>query len=126
MQRALHSHGSLTLLAAAAQESIDIYRGASRAGHTSRGFEQLPEEIQRIRINGVLSALRPDTTPAMLHNQWLTDMNAAGWTKGPANDYEAKTNINMIPFGDLSTDLRREPEIFIQTVRRLASYSGLY
>lgn len=120
MKRSKHMHGSILALAAMANEAINVHRAATRTNYTPRTFSDLGEDVQEVRYNGVLLALRGDTTPEQIHEQWRKDMHATGWTKGAATDSENKLNTNLIPYGDLPETLRIESKIFLNTVRNIA------
>lgn len=64
-------------------------------------WSQFPEDQQAGVVAGVKIA-RHGAPPNVLHDSWMRDKFAAGWTYGETKDVEAKTHPSLVPFDSLS------------------------
>ncbi|WP_300613928.1 RyR domain-containing protein [Trebonia sp.] len=75
-------------------------------------------EIRQGAIDNVAYA-RDGVTTATLHEAWLRDKAAHGWTYGPEKDSRAKTHPCMVPYGELPAEQRDKSRLFVAIVRAL-------
>ena len=96
-------------------------------GDTSHDtWEASPDWVKRSARLGVLAVLNdPETTPEKSHGVWLAHKTAEGWTYGPEKDPLAKTHPCFRPYAKLPESQRRKDELFIATVRAVASALGV-
>lgn len=62
---------------------------------------------------------RGGCTTASIHDRWLADKRAHGWTYGPDKDPERKTHPCMVPYDQLPDYQRDKNRLFIALVRAL-------
>lgn len=62
---------------------------------------------------------RDGVTTAALHEAWVRDKLAHGWTLGPVKDPQAKTHPCMLPYGELPDWQRDKNRLFVAIVRAL-------
>lgn len=75
-------------------------------------WDDFPPDEQQGVINGVTSARRGGVTPEMLHQQWMDEKLANGWTYGPVKDSEAKTHPALVPYDQLPEEQRDKDRLF--------------
>ena len=81
-------------------------------------WAEAPEEFKRNALNGVLFFLEnPDATPEAMHNNWMKDRLADGWTLGAVKDVEAKTHPCLVEYDLLPKLQRVKDALFINTIR---------
>ena len=109
---------------------IDLARvchEAHRAYCLARGdlsipsWETLAEWQRENVIVGVMVAYNnPALTPEELHEAWMAEKVAAGWTVGPVKAPDLKQHPCLIDFDDLKPEDQAKDELFIAIVRALA------
>jgi hypothetical protein len=67
---------------------------------------------------GVAAALH-GIGPQELHEQWMGDKFANGWTYGPEKDPVAKTHPCLVPYDELPTEQRAKNDLFLAIVEAL-------
>jgi hypothetical protein len=76
-------------------------------------------------IKGVEFALaNPEATPEQMHQSWLDQKLADGWTYGLEKDAEKKTHPCMVPYNELPQEQRSKDYLFRAVVRSLAPPSS--
>lgn len=89
----------------------------------SQSWEDTPEEIRQSAINGVEAALAGISSQT-LHEAWMEDKRAAGWTWGPHKSFVDKTHPCMVDYDELPESQRIKDVLFNSTVRVFATYPG--
>src|SRR3982751_2490853 len=74
-------------------------------------WSQFPEEERQGVISGV-KAGRYGASPEVLHEKWMNEKLADGWTLGETKDVEAKTHPLLVPFDQLPPGDRAKDYLF--------------
>lgn len=74
-------------------------------------WSSFPKDQQDGVISGV-KAGRHGATPEALHEKWVNEKLAAGWTFGETKDAEAKTHPLLVPFDQLPPGDRAKDYLF--------------
>ena len=69
-------------------------------------------------IKGVHKALE-GASHEQMHQSWLDEKEATGWTYGLVKDEEAKTHPQMVPYSDLPDEQKRKDRLFSTIVRHM-------
>lgn len=73
-------------------------------------------------INGVRHAVdNPGITPEHMHENWLREKKADGWTWGPAKDAVNKLHPCVVEYWELPAQQRRKDALFLAVVRALTA-----
>lgn len=73
-------------------------------------------------VKGVLAILRKEvTTPEQLHEIWMADRRAHGWTFGPKKDEKKRTHPLLIPFAELEPRAQVKDLLFFNVVSSILS-----
>lgn len=72
-------------------------------------------------VDGALSG----NTPEQSHIGWMNHKRAEGWVYGEVKDPTAKTHPAFLDYADLPEAQRMKDELFLTTVRGMASVLGL-
>jgi hypothetical protein len=86
-------------------------------------WDEFPPDQQAGVIAGVEKALQ-GYTPEQMHESWVADKLAQGWTYGPTKDAEAKTHPSLRAYDDLSDDDRAKDALFLGIVNALRPLYG--
>lgn len=90
-------------------------------GDTSQvPWAEAPEWQRASAIQGIEKALA-GATPAELHESWLADKRAHGWSYGPIKDADAKTHPCFVPYDQLPPEQRLKDALFSAVVRAAAT-----
>ena len=73
------------------------------------------DEIRKGAVEGVRAA-RDGVTPRGLHEAWMRDKLADGWSYGPVKDAVMKTHPCLVSYDDLSDGQRDKDRVFIAIV----------
>ena len=76
-------------------------------GEQQISWEDAPDYMKE----GLIGALRSDTTAEEGHNAWMQNRLENGWTLGPVKDLEAKTSPCLIPYNELPYEQRVKDSI---------------
>lgn len=88
-------------------------------GDTSQlPWHDAPEWQRSSAILGVQKAL-DGATPRELHESWMAQKVADGWTFGPVKDADAKTHPCMVPYSNLPEEQQRKDNLFHAVVSAL-------
>lgn len=74
------------------------------------------EEPFRTQFRNVIEMMcGPDrkSSPAELHDDWVTAYEAMGWVYGPERDAKRKTHPDMVPYDDLEPRERDKDAVFV-------------
>jgi hypothetical protein len=112
----------IELLARAAHEMNRLYC-IGIGDRTQVPWDEAPEWQQESAKKGVRGALNGNT-PQQSHESWLAEKKETGWVYGTVKDAEKKTHPCMVDYADLPPEQRRKDDIFIATVRTLATSFG--
>jgi len=94
-------------------------------GDFSQASWGVAEDWQRdSAIKGVMGVLRGNN-PQQSHESWLKEKEAAGWKFGPVKDPIAKVHPCFLPYDQLPPEQSVKDELFISSVRAMASALGL-
>jgi hypothetical protein len=74
-------------------------------------WDQFPEEERAGVIAGAKVA-RYGAPPAALHDAWMREKLAAGWTYGEVKDTKAKTHPSLVPFDSLPPEEQAKDYLF--------------
>ncbi len=90
-------------------------------GEQPRGdWEDAPAELKESLIRAVEVAARREPFSGRnyreSHNAWVYARLLEGWKYGPAEDREAKTHPNMIPYESLPAGQKAKDALFVQIV----------
>lgn len=84
-------------------------------------WTQCTPEQQRITMLGVEFMLSDDRIAAAdLHQNWVDDMTAQGWTHGPVKDTALKQHPCLVEYHELPAHEQYKDRLFASTVRALA------
>jgi hypothetical protein len=83
-------------------------------------WDEAPEWQRSSALKGVEGALRGNT-PEQSHESWLAEKWATGWKYGPVKDAEKKEHPCMVPYLELLPNQKIKDEIFLESVRLMAS-----
>jgi hypothetical protein len=79
-----------------------------------------PEEMRTSCIGGVEWRLaNPDAPASAQHDEWMRAKLADGWKLGPVKDAERKEHPALIPYEQLSDDVKRKDAVFTAIVLAL-------
>lgn len=111
------------LIEVCSRAAHEVNRAYSRAlGDASHvGWDEAPDEQKRSTRNGVIAILQSDQTPEQSHATWMAVKLADGWHHGPVKDSTKKEHPCIIDYKSLPVEQRVKDEIFVQTVKMLAS-----
>lgn len=90
--------------------------------HSQLAWNKAPEWQRESARKGVLLHLnKPDSTPEDSHASWMAEKLAAGWVYGAVKNPDAKppTHPCLVPFDQLSTNLKAKDYLFHAVVRAL-------
>jgi hypothetical protein len=74
-------------------------------------WDQASEEDHAVSAAGAKIA-RYGAPPAALHDAWMREKLAAGWTYGEVKDTEAKTHPSLVPFDSLPPEEQAKDYLF--------------
>ena len=93
--------------------SINAAFFLSQGDESHLPWEQTPDELKKSIEYGVkLHLENPDTTPEQLHESWLKEKEAQGWTYGEVKDFEAKTHPCFKPYAELPSEQKAKDYLF--------------
>jgi hypothetical protein len=93
--------------------SINAAFFLSQGDESHLPWEQTPDELKKSIEYGVkLHLENPDTTPEQLHESWLKEKEAQGWTYGEVKDFEAKTHPCFKPYAELPAEQKAKDYLF--------------
>lgn len=85
-------------------------------------WDSAPDEMKESAVHGVEWRLKNlDAPAAKQHEEWMRHKLAEGWKLGPTKDPVAKTHPALIPYDQLSADVRSKDAVFTNIIRALAS-----
>lgn len=79
-------------------------------------WEEEPLEVRASAFAGARRVAEGMTDPGALHQGWMDDKLAAGWTHGPVKDPEARTHPCLLPWDQLPEHQRLKDVLFVATV----------
>ncbi len=88
------------------------------AGYALAEGEEHPRAVSRI------SEALVEVLAEREHEAWMAERLAAGWTKGP-RDAERKTSPYLVPYADLSEEIKEYDRDAIRNIPRLARMVGM-
>jgi len=89
----------------------------------AEGWDILPIDQQERIMNGVTLKLKhPETTPAQMHENWLADMRADGYTVGPIIDHQNRQHPCLVDYDDLPLEQKIKDDLFSGIVGSLRDY----
>lgn len=95
-------------------------------GETTRPpWELLPPMTRAQLVEAARLVLLRGASPRGLHEQWLKDRLAAGWTYGDAENVANKFHPAMLPWDDLAPEQRAKGHTFALVARAVGSVLGL-
>lgn len=74
---------------------------------------------QVVPLRAGVSAALDGLTPQELHEQWLGDKYANGWTYGERKDAEARTHPCLVPYERLPAEQKAKNDLFVAIVSAL-------
>ena len=75
-------------------------------------------DIKRNAI-ACVKAARDGVTTSYLHEQWMRDKIAHGWTYGPEKDAQAKRHPCLVPYDELPDEQRDKSRLFVAIFRAM-------
>lgn len=105
--------------AAAAHEANRVWCRA-HVDHSQVAWNDAPKCQQSSAVKGVEGVLAGNG-PEQLHQSWLREKEATGWKYGPVKDAAKKEHPCFVPYSDLPPEQKAKDDIFIDTVRAVAS-----
>ena len=82
-------------------------------------WDELDRNTIEAAFDGVAFHFRnPDATPENSHENWLKLKRSQGWVYGVKKDANLKTNPCMVPYADLSLDMRVKDHLFIAAIEQ--------
>lgn len=78
-------------------------------------WDKLSEDLKDSTYIGVLNSL-DGSTPEQMHESWLVERRAQGWTYGYPLDRVKKIHPNLIPYDKLSLDQKLKDTMFLAIV----------
>jgi hypothetical protein len=113
--------------------TIDTVEACARAAHevnraycialgdmSQPSWDNAPEWQKSSARNGVAGALAGNT-PEQSHESWLEEKCSTGWKYGPVKDPEKKEHPCFVPYAELPVSQRAKDDLFVTTVRAVAS-----
>lgn len=102
---------------ACAQAAHEANRAYCRAiGDSSQpSWDFVPDWQKSSALNGVRGAIEGNT-PEQLHELWLAEKKATGWTYGPVKDPDKKQHPCFIPYTQLPLAQKVKDSIFTSVV----------
>lgn len=89
-------------------------------GWTYPLWDFLSPEDKDLFIGGVLEVLaHPGVTPEEIHNYWVADRAAAGWTFANVRSFERREHPSMVPFAQLPVTEQVKDTLFVNIVHAL-------
>lgn len=89
-------------------------------GHSFTSWEDAPGEDIMFMMNLVLFCIdNPDATASIVHEDWLENRKAEGWTYGAEINIEKQIHEWIVPFHELSTWKQTQDYLVVQLVRSL-------
>lgn len=82
-------------------------------------WDEAPEWQKESMLKGVQFALETPRQPQDMHNNWLRDKLADGWSYGPTKDSELKTHPCMVPHSELPYEQRVKDYVSLAIVREV-------
>ncbi len=90
--------------------------------HSQLAWEYAPDWQKESAIAGVKTILDGTiTTPAKIHEAWMSRKYSEGWTHGLEKDPEKKTHPCLLPYDELPAAQRVKDTIFRAVVEGLRS-----
>ena len=87
------------------------------------GWVDAPDWQKSSARNGVEGALR-GATPEQSHESWCAEKVDNGWKYGTVKDPEKKEHPCLVPYKELPPEQRAKDDLFLVTVRSVASALG--
>lgn len=87
-------------------------------------WEDAPEHQKVSSVAGVYGVLNGNT-PEQSHVSWLNQKKLTGWKFGPVKDEAKKEHPCFVPYAELPAAQKRKDDIFVKTVREVATQLGL-
>lgn len=90
-------------------------------GDTSQvRWEDAPQWQKDSAFNGILKIVEnPEMTPEQSHDEWSLKKMQDGWKYGPVKDEILMTHPAMVPYSDLSAEVKAKDYIFSEIVKEL-------
>lgn len=94
-------------------------------GDTSQpSWDDAPEWQRQSAVTGVHGVLAGDG-PRQSHESWLAEKARTGWQYGPVKDPDRREHPCIVPYADLPPEQQMKDEVFVGTVRVMATALGL-
>src|SRR6516164_1651512 len=91
---------------------------AASGDHSQPPWDDAPDWQRTSAIKGVEFILaHPQAKPSDIHQNWLAEKVANGWTYGQIKDPERKEHPCLVPYDDLPPDQRAKDDLFQAVVR---------
>lgn len=87
---------------------------------SQKPWKDAPKAIRDSAINGVKHFLETGATAEEMHENWMREKLAAGWTYGPEKDLKAKTHPCIMRYVDLPGEQKLKDQLFRRIVRAFA------
>lgn len=115
------------IIIAAARSAYGAVSATREAfGETMRpSWESLPPMTRAQLVEAARLVLLRGASPRGLHEQWLKDRLATGWTYGDTEDRVNRFHPAMLPWDDLPAEQRAKGHAFALVARAVGNVLGL-
>lgn len=91
--------------------------------NSQKHWDEAPDWQKASSRNGVIRVLE-GRTDEQLHEDWMTEKQANGWTYGAVKNEATKEHPAMMPYGDLPLEQKIKDQIYREAVLALAKAYG--
>lgn len=110
----------IILCAQAGHEMVRIY-SKHLGDDTHKPWEHMTDDEKRPAVLSALNLLNKDYTPEQIHNDWVAERVASGWTLGDTKDVEKKIHPDLIGWDKLPPDQAFKNNLFCVAAKTMAS-----
>lgn len=106
-------------IAEVCHEANRVY--SRQTGDSNHEFwDYTSQEVRDSAFNGVLRlVVFPKTTPEGMHESWMKEKLANGWTYGETKNFDTKTHPCLVPYSELPEAQKKKDALFQSIARAL-------
>lgn len=115
------SHRIVLDIARVVHEAMRTYQTISGDPFPAPPFDEAPASMIDGVVDAVVQVSLKDLGPEEVHDLWVVNKRAAGWTYGPIKDYQRLQHPCLVSWNQLPEEERRKDALFVGIVKALTA-----